>query len=335
MNNTQSNTATEPRPVQRPALRLINTKTLSREAWFGVRRQGIGSSDAAAAVGLNPYQSPLALWLNKTGRADGFNPSADESTDPLYWGTMLENFVAAHYSRKTGHRVRKLNAVLQHPEYPWMLANIDREVIGVREVQLLECKTAGMHGARLWQDGVPEYVQLQVQHQLAVTGKDAADVAVLLCGNDFRHYRLPRDEEVIGRLIELEYQFWRHVETDTPPPADGSESAGRALQQLYPDATSDMLDFSDDTEMSACFSDLLAIRAHLDEQERMESQLKQRIQERLGHAGGARFSQGEVRWRRSKDSQTLDVARLLKEQPELLASYPLIRPGSRRFLVSA
>jgi predicted phage-related endonuclease len=40
----------------------------------------------------------------------------------------------------------------------------------------------GINGARLWKEGVPEYVELQVMHQLAVTGKRAADVAVLLGG---------------------------------------------------------------------------------------------------------------------------------------------------------
>ncbi len=78
--------------------------------------------------------------------------------------------------------MRKVNAVLQHPDKPWMLANIDREVVGASGVQILECKTAGEFGSRLWKDGVPEYIQQQVQHQLAVTGKHAADVAVLLCG---------------------------------------------------------------------------------------------------------------------------------------------------------
>ncbi|GGE60485.1 putative phage-related endonuclease [Paenalcaligenes hominis] len=63
-----------------------------------------------------------------------------------------------------------------------MLANIDREVLGTKEVDILECKTAGEYGARLWRDGVPEYVQIQVQHHLAVTGKQAAGVAVFICG---------------------------------------------------------------------------------------------------------------------------------------------------------
>ncbi|QHD09130.1 hypothetical protein PspR76_26865 [Pseudomonas sp. R76] len=52
----------------RPALRLIGTKELPREDWLTVRKQGIGSSDAGAAVGLNPYKSQLELWLEKTGK---------------------------------------------------------------------------------------------------------------------------------------------------------------------------------------------------------------------------------------------------------------------------
>ena len=52
----------------RSALRLISTKELPREEWLEVRKRGIGSSDAAAAVGLNPYKSQLELWLEKTGR---------------------------------------------------------------------------------------------------------------------------------------------------------------------------------------------------------------------------------------------------------------------------
>ena len=220
----------------RPALRLIKTKELPRDDWLNVRRQGIGSSDAAAAVGLNPYKSQLELWLEKTGR-DGLLPKTDplDEESPAYWGNILEPIVAAHYTKRSGNRVRRINAVLQHPDpkLHWMLANIDREVIGATDVQILECKTAGINGARLWKEGVPEYVQLQVQHQLVVTGKAAADVAVLLGGQHLEIHRIQRDEALIARLIQLEAAFWRYVETDTPPPADGSDSAEQALRCLY------------------------------------------------------------------------------------------------------
>jgi putative phage-type endonuclease len=322
--------------AKRPALRLVKTNDLSRDEWLEVRKTGIGSSDAAAAVGLNPYKSQLELWMEKTGRGRALpQPDPNDDTSPMFWGTLLESFVAAHYTKKTGNRIRKVNALLQHPEHAWMLANLDREVMGVADVQILECKTAGMNGAKLWRDGVPEYVQLQVHHQLAVTGKQAADVAVLVCGNEFRTYRIERDEALIERLIQLEKTFWHYVETDTPPPADGSDSAATALRALYPEDCGEMLDLSDDVEMGTAFADLLAVRASLTAQEKLESQLKQTIQQRMGSASKAAFENGEVSWKRSKDGTVLDVAKLLVDQPDLLQRYPLVKSGSRRFLIAA
>lgn len=320
----------------RPALRLVSTKALPREDWLAVRKRGIGSSDAAAAVGLNPYKSMLELWLEKTGRDSLLaKPAFEDEESPTYWGNILEPIVAAHYTKRTGLRVRRINAVLQHPDpnLPWMLANIDREVMGSNEVQILECKTAGINGAKLWRDGVPEYVQLQVQHQLAVTGKAAADVAVLLGGQKLEIHRVVRDEAVIERLIRLEGAFWRHVEADTPPPADGSDSAEAALRCLFPDDTGTTVDFSGDRTLSAAFADLLSVRQTLDGFAKLEGQLRQQLQQAMGSASRARFETGEVSWKKSKDSQVLDVRRLLEEQPELLAQYPLTRSGSRRFLI--
>ena len=318
-----------------PALKLVKTNDLSRDDWLTVRKRGIGSSDAAAAVGLNPYKSQLELWMEKTGR-DASLPKIDpnDETSPMYWGTLLESIVAAHYTRRSGNKVRRINAVLQHPTEPWMLANLDRDVIGAADVQILECKTAGINGARLWRDGVPEYVQLQVVHQLAVTGKQAADVAVLICGQELQVYRIERDEVMIARLIELEKQFWRYVETDQQPPADGSDSADVALRCLYPHDRGQTLDLSQDLEMSAAFSDLVAVRHMLTINTAHESKLKQRIQQRMGEATMAVFETGDVTWKRSKDGTGLDVARLLKDQPELAQSYSIDKPGSRRFLVN-
>lgn len=319
----------------RPALRLVKTQDLDRDQWLQVRKGGIGSSDAAAAVGLNPYQSQLELWLEKTGRAPVAPPGDGGANDlnPMYWGSLLEPIVAAHYTRRTGHKVRRINAVLQHPEHPWMLANIDREVLGAPDVQLLECKTAGIQGAWLWRDGVPEYVQLQVQHQLAVTGKQAADVAVLLGGQELQIFGIARDEELIAQLITLEREFWGYVERDQEPPADGSESADRALRVLYPRDTGATLNFQHDLVMGAVFSDLLAVREVLATNTALESQLKQTIQQRMGEASRAVFDGGEVSFKRSKDGSAVDTARLAKEQPEIARAYTVTKPGTRRFLV--
>ena len=321
----------------RPALKLVKTKDLPRDDWLAVRKQGIGSSDAATACGLNPYKSQLELWLEKTGR-DGNLPRVDphDEENPTYWGNILEPIVAAHYTRRTGNRVRRINAVLQHPDpsLPWMLANIDREVTGSSEVQILECKTAGINGAKLWKDGVPEYVQLQVMHQLAVTGKQAADVAVLLGGQHLEIHRVERDERLITRLIELERHFWHYVESDTPPPADGTESADLALRCLYPGDDGQTLDCTEERNLSATFADWLSVRQSIAEAEKLEAQLKQTLQQAMGSATKANFETGSVTWKKAKDSVGLDITRLLKDQPDLQQRYAVTKTGSRRFLVA-
>jgi putative phage-type endonuclease len=285
------------------ALRLASTKGMSRDEWLIMRKQGIGSSDAAAAIGLNPYQSPLELWMIKTGREENL-PKIDpnDESHPTYWGNILEPIVAAHYTKHTGLKVRKTNAILQHPDADkaWMLANIDYSIVGSKDVQILECKTAGEFGSRLWREGPPEYVQVQVQHQLAVTGRQVVDVCVLLHGQKIEIHRVERDDEVIARLIELERRFWEYVITETPPPADGSESAGKALQALYPFDRGQTLDLTDEGDFTAAFTDLISVRTEIKSAEERESQLKQRIQERMGEASYARFSTGSVSWKRNK-----------------------------------
>ena len=302
--NTAGATTAQPVPVkQHRALRLVSTKELSREAWLTVRKQGIGSSDAAASVGLNPYQSQLELWMIKTGR-DGNLPKIDpnDESSPMYWGTILEPIVAVHYTKRTNNKVRRINAVLQHPDADksWMLANIDYSVVGSDEVQILECKTAGEFGSRLWRDGVPEYIQCQVQHQMAVTGKAVVDVCVLICGQEIRVYRIERDDELIDRLIELERKFWHYVENDIEPPADGSDSAGKALRALYPQDTGATLDLSDDLAMSTAFIGMVTMRTEIDSRQQVEDQLKQKIQQRMADASKAIFRSGSVTWKRSK-----------------------------------
>lgn len=319
---------------ERPALKLVKTNDLTREEWLAYRRKGIGSSDAAAAVGLSPYKSQLELWLEKTGNDQNLpQDGPHDEASPLYWGTLLEPIVAAHYTKRTGNRVRRVNAVLQHASEPWMLANIDREVMGDDSVQFLECKTAGLQGARLWAEGVPEYVQLQVMHQLAVTGKRAVDVAVLVCGQELRIHRIERDDRMVAQLIALERVFWGYVETRRPPPADGSESADRALRSLYPHDSGQSVDLRAEPATQSAFSDLLAVRQVLAEHIKLEAKLKQRIEERMGDASRAVFEEGEVTWKRSKDSRAFDLDKLLRDRPDLAMTYATTKPGTRRFLI--
>lgn len=309
------------------AIRLVGTKDMSRDQWLAVRGQGIGSSDAAAAIGLSPYKSPLELWQEKTGRIQVPDLSEKEA---VFWGSTLEPVIANVYQQRTGHKVRRVNAVLQHPEVPFMLANLDR---AVGTDGILEIKTSGFHSASSWEETVPEAYQCQVLHQLAVTGKAWADVAVLIAGQDFRIYRIERDEAKIADLIEQESRFWEFVQRDTQPPPDGSDSSARALSWMYPRDAGQTVDFSENVDLNQQFHALLDLKQKRRHLEFLEETHRQALQAAMGTASSAVFLGGRVSWKTTKDSKSVDTKRLVAEHPDLAAQYTSTSPGQRRFLL--
>jgi len=312
------------------AIRLASTTHLSRDEWLALRSQGIGSSDAAAAIGLSTYKCSLSLWLEKNGRKQ---PDDLTQVDAVRWGTVLEPVLAKVYAEKTGRKVRRVNAILQHPEHPFMLANLDREVVTPNGTGVLEIKTAGYYSAQLWEDGIPVAYQCQVLHQLAVTGHAWADVAVLIGGQDFRIYRIERDDDKIADLIHRETLFWNSVINDQQPDPDGSTDASQALQWLFPADNGQTLDFTGSVEGNQLFRELLTLRDQKEETERQESAIKQRIQAALGSATAAIFQEGKITWRKAKDKIVPDLDKLTQEHPEIIQQYTKAVPGSRRFMV--
>lgn len=213
--------------TRRAALHLVSTSKRPEPAAI-VDRQldkphppeaGIGNCDAAAALGQDPFKSQIRLWMEKTGRQDLLHPVQVQDNSLGYWGRLLEPIVAAHYTNRTGRRIRQVNATQQHPKHLWMLATVTREVVDAPDVQLLECLCVGMNVAPLWAHGVPVYMRLRVMHLLAVTGQRAADVIVLLGGQDLQIYRIEREEAEIAQLIKRERAFWHGVKRDRAPPS--------------------------------------------------------------------------------------------------------------------
>ncbi|XEI32441.1 YqaJ viral recombinase family protein [Aeromonas veronii] len=315
------------------ALRLASTTELTREQWLDIRQLGIGSSDAAVAVGLSPYKCPLSLWLEKTARKA---PEDISQKEAVLWGVELEPVLAQVYTKRTGYKVRRVNAVLQHPEHTFMLANLDREVVGHPDGPgILEIKTASYHSAPQWEEGVPVAYQCQVLHQLAVTGHAWAEVAVLIGGQDFRIYRIERDEEKIGDLIRREAHFWQQVRQDWQPEPDGSSDAAAALGWLFPRDDGQTVDLSDSSEFNQLFGQLLQLREQKEVVEQQESLIKQRLQATLGEATAGLFANGKITWKRSKDRLAPDLERLGQDHPDLLSHYVKPVPGVRRFTIQS
>lgn len=197
------------------------------------RQHGIGGSEAAAACGLDPYRSRVQLWLEKTGKA----PARDTS-EAMHWGTKLEPLLLDELRvRADGYKIGPDSGGPRRSEaWPFMVTE-GLDGIAQREAQhgIVECKTAGLYKRDAWaDDGCPDAYVIQAHHYLAVTGDSFALLACLIGGQEFVWRRLDRDDGLIASMVQLEEEFWQHVESDTPPAPDGSESADRMVKMLYP-----------------------------------------------------------------------------------------------------
>ena len=292
------------------------------------RSTGIGGTDVSAILGLNPWRSPVDVWLEKTGRGE---PTPDN--EAMYWGRVLEDTVASEYARRTGRRVRRVNRTLRHRESPLLMAHIDRKVES--EPAVLECKTAGERAADRWgpagTDEVPEYYLLQVLHYLEVTGYKWAAVAVLIGGRDYRTYEVPGDRELQRRAVDECLQWWaRHVDQDVPPePRDPAEAA-----KLWPRHRPEAAVTADD-EVQAAVAELHQLHGSRKEVEQRERQLKARIQAAMGDAERLVGQDGRTlaTWKASRPTQSVDVKALQAAEPEVAERYTIERPGSRRFVL--
>ena len=82
------------------------------------------------------------------------------------------------------------------------------------------------------------------------------------------------------------------------------------------------------------FADLVVVRTEIETRQQLEAQFKQTIQEAMVDATRALFETGSVSFKRSKDSSSIDLERLLADHPSLEQQYAISKPGSRRFLIS-
>ena len=310
------------------AVALINTKNLDRLTWLKARQAGIGGSDVSAIMGLNRWKSLIDVWVDKTTSVQD-----DEPSEAAYWGTVLEDVVAGEFVRRTGLRVRRCNQLLQHGEYPYMIANIDREIIGRPNGQRvgLECKTASEYRKDEWSDEeIPAEYILQCQHYMAVTGYDAWWIAVLIGGNKFAYKLIERDEEIIKMLIEQEGIFWhQYVEPKVMPPADGSEACTKALSKMYPNSNGQAMAL--DAECKALLERRDKLKERADLTKRQLEQIDNTIKAKLGDAEIGEVGCYRVSWKTI--ASTKPDAKVLKEQYPDIYQACLKTSESRRFTV--
>ncbi|GMA49356.1 hypothetical protein GCM10025857_07130 [Alicyclobacillus contaminans] len=308
---------------------LVETQHLTHEEWLEWRRFGIGGSDAAAIAGLSPWKSPTRVFLEKIGAV-----IPEEAGEEAKWGARQEPLVADEFKEQTGFHVQRRNAILVHPRYPYMIANIDRLVrVPGRGWGVLEIKTTSAYKADEWEgDKVPDHYMLQMQHYLAVTALQFGYFAVLIGGQRYHQVEVERDNDLIDLLIRIEADFWRHVETKTPPPLDGYDSSTDILDCLYPAEKTDPTEVQLPEDMKMWVQQYIEACGDIKEAEERKNRAANEIKAALGDKEIGRLGDYKVSWKPVR-TERFDTKAFAAAHPDLFQQF-LKSSVYRRFTIS-
>ena len=190
----------------------------------------IGGSDAAAILGLSPWKTTLDVYLDKIV---GKNEEVDASKAKIFArGKRMEPYIIDLFAEETGLVIARRGCRYQHPEYPFLCAEIDAEA---ESGENIEIKTVHPFASKDWgvmdTDEIPVYYAAQAMHGLMVTGKQVCIFGAMIGMDDFRTYRVDRDEDVIASLRQKEVDFWNMVQSRTPPEPQTTSDAERLFKK--------------------------------------------------------------------------------------------------------
>ncbi|MFI1767460.1 YqaJ viral recombinase family protein [Streptomyces sp. NPDC020800] len=222
-----------------PTARLLLRSGAPDDVWHAARLTGVGGSDVAAILGMDPHRGPLHVWLEKTGQTPVQRDARLERAARR--GHRLEGLTAEFFAEESGLTILDSPGTLQHIDHPHWIANPDRLTVASddearEDVGVLECKSRtwrsacveGWHGEQ-----APDRPAIQAHWYLTVTGYRFAYVAGLI-DDDLEWWRLERDDELCQLLADAVDRFWHdHVLPGIPPAPDGSPATAELLSHLW------------------------------------------------------------------------------------------------------
>lgn len=303
----------------------ISTVGMSHEEWLQHRNKSIGGSDAAAILGMNSYSSPYSVWAEKLGKLP-----PKEDNEAMRLGRDLEDYVAKRFTEATGKKVRRENNIIINPAYPFAHANVDRMIIG--EDAGLECKTTSVLNLKRFKNGeYPDNYYVQCVQYLMVTGCKRWYLGVLILGVGFQWFVIERDEEEIAALAKSEEDFWKLVESKTPPMTDGEKSTTETLATIFPQSDDEkivsLLGLDDSIQQ------YISLGQQIKELENKRDEMGNKIKAIMGDAGKGESNKYKVSWS-SYLKPTFDAKRFAADHTHIDLSAYYKKTPTRTFRVT-
>lgn len=334
--------------INLPACDIIGAyKDMTEADWLQHRTTGLGGSDAGGVLGLSKYSSPLAVWMDKTGRSIPDDLSDNEF---VQMGNLLEPFirrelVAPYIKEKMGFEVEVIDPthMYRSKKIPFIIINTDGFLrvqtgkwrhthnnldpvnphVSIDKLVGLEIKTGNSYVLPQWGgvdgDELPDSYYAQVQHYMAGTGLDEFWVFGLI-GNQRLLRIVPRNELFIADMIEKEAAFWELVKLNDPlyaPLPTGSDADMKALFELGNPQEETTVDLSDMKQ------ELNRLEFYTFEIKQLEIKKKleqQKILMALGQSKYGETEEFEVTYSRFERS-SFDKTKFMKDHPGMLDPY--------------
>ncbi len=255
------------------------------------RTRGIGGSDVPIILGMANYKTAVQLWLEKRGEVE---PENIDDRENIIMGNLLEPVVVTRFEmemERLGNplKCREANTTTNPDgskgrtrfatDPPWMLGNVDRKIVA--NPWGFEAKAWSTFSRDQWGTSgtgeVPVAVVAQCAHYMHVFEWVKFYIGVLL-GSEFRWFVLERDEDVIKTMIDIEGEFWNHVQQGTMPAAVELADVVRLYKQSRGTVRAT-------SEITGKVVELLDVKARRKKAEEEESALKFEIGQFMGEAG--------------------------------------------------
>lgn len=296
---------------------------MSHEQWLAMRRSGIGGSDAAAILGLNPYKTAVDVWLEKTGKA-----GVEADNEVMWFGRNVEPIIAQRFEQETGYKVRMDNKIRYHGEYDFVLANLDRTIVAHngRGPGVLEIKSTNKFYREQWELAIPEMWYLQVQHYMLVTGYEWGYVAYLV-DRSYEQQPVEADKDLHEQMIQRYTDFWHsHVLTGTPPQAATANDMISLFPEHKPGKSVEAPGY-----IITEAEELVGLKAEMKLLKEQIGQAELSIKAEMADAEILTGPEGKpiATWK-TAESNKIDSKRLKSEKPDIAEQYSFLAT-SRRF----
>lgn len=302
----------------------------NREEWLTHRQEGIGSSEVATILGLNPWETPYQLWRRKKG----FDAPKEE-TFAMKAGHYLEDAVSMFWHDETGRDIIKRSAI------DWLILNADKPYMRVSpdrtywlsdsrknsDKGILECKTTQM---TIDEEDLPKHWFCQLQYQLGVAELEQGSLAWLCSGRQFGYKDIALVPDFFKWIEEEVTKFWvDNIQGNIEPEAT---SVADVLLKYNRHTDGKIIEVADDIYTTV--NDLKALKAQIAQLDEQKESLEEKIKLGFGDAEAISYGgQTIATWKAPKPSEKFDAKAFAKAHPDLAKEFTSPYQGARRFLI--